>query len=236
MILLLCAVFVVGWSTGGLLSVVVDRVPRGAPLRGPGAACWCASCRSRVRSGWLAPAAAVLAVAVVAGLRAADRAWLVPAVLALAAVGLALSAIDLRWRRLPDALVLPAYPVVLALVAGGAVVDGSWRDVVRAVIGGGVLFGLFLVLALVSRGGLGLGDVKLAGVLGIVAGAVSGQAVVLSVVLPFVAVAVVSLGIVLHRRGRGNASVPFGPFMVAGTLVSVLAGPQVVATYLTLMS
>jgi len=91
-----------------------------------------------------------------------------PAYLYFVAVGVALTLIDLDCKRLPNALVLPSYPVVLVLLAVAALGQHDGAAIVRALIGMAVLFGLYLVLALIYPAGMGFGDVKLAGVLGAV--------------------------------------------------------------------
>ncbi len=96
-----------------------------------------------------------------------------PAYLYFVAVGVALTLIDLDCKRLPNALVLPSYPVVLVLLAVAALGQHDGAAIVRALIGMAVLFGLYLVLALIYPAGMGFGDVKLAGVLGAVLGYLS---------------------------------------------------------------
>jgi hypothetical protein len=89
-----------------------------------------------------------------------------PAYLYFVAVGVALTLIDLDCKRLPNALVLPSYPVVLVLLAVAALGQHDGAAIVRALIGMAVLFGLYLVLALIYPAGMGFGDVKLIGYAG----------------------------------------------------------------------
>jgi len=93
---------------------------------------------------------------------------LLPAYLYLGAIGAALTLIDLDVQRLPDRIVLPSYPIVFVLLLVPTMMTGQWGALLRAVLAGFALSVCYLVLAHVWRadGGLGLGDVKLAGVLG----------------------------------------------------------------------
>ena len=110
----------------------------------------------------LATGVAFAAIAVWLGLS-----WALPAFWYLAAISIALGLIDLAVHRLPDPIVLPSYLVggVLLGVASLAAHDGG--SVVRAAIGGAALWLLYLVLVLIYPAGMGPGDVKLAGVLGV---------------------------------------------------------------------
>src|SRR5215472_16835378 len=83
------------------------------------------------------------------------------------ALGVALAAIDIAVQRLPDPLTLPAYPILVALLVVPAVWDHDGAALVRALLGGVVLAGSFLLLALIRPGQLGGGDVKLAGLAGL---------------------------------------------------------------------
>ena len=138
--------------------------------------------------------------------------------LVLLAVLLPAVAIDLAWRVVPDTLVVVGTfgaLGVLALARPDAVVS----HLVMAIVVGGVA----LLVALVSRGGFGLGDVKLVAMFGVAIGA----AVPIAVGIAFVLAALVAVP-VLVVRGRG-ATVPLVPFLAIGALVAVtgqFAGPE----------
>src|SRR5664279_1836956 len=141
---------------------------------------------------------------------------LLPAYLYLGAVGAALTFIDLDVHRLPDLIVLPSYPIAFVLLLVPTVVSGQWGALLRAVLAGGVLFVVYLVLALVSPGGggLGLGDVKLAGVLGLLLGWLGWGTVMFSVVAAFVIGGVVALVLLLSGRASRSSHFAFGPSMI----------------------
>jgi leader peptidase (prepilin peptidase)/N-methyltransferase len=142
----------------------------------------------------------------------------------LGALGVALAAIDIAVKRLPDRLTLPLYPGLIALFGLATVFDGHPAYFLRALLGGVVLGGVYLALALMSRGQLGGGDVKLAGGLGIALGWLGWPTLVTGAALGFVLMGVVSLGLLAARRITLQHAVSFGPFMLAGALVAILAG------------
>lgn len=153
--------------------------------------------------------------------------WSLPAYLYLAGAGVVLTVIDLRERRLPNAIVLPSYLIVGVLLVAPAVLAGQWPQYWRAWAGALILFCLYLGLALISPSGMGLGDVKLAGVLGLALGWQGWPALVSGSLLAFGFGA--GTGIVLIATGRAcrKTALPFGPFMLAGALAGlVIAGSR----------
>ncbi len=153
------------------------------------------------------------------GLAALAAVGLRPALLGLvwlAAVTPRLIAVDTTQLRLPDRIVLPGYPVALAAVV---LTDAAGGTPVGVAVPIAVGTGLVLLLLHVG-GGMGLGDVKLAPVLGLVAAAVSPGAGVAAPVLAFLVGGVVA-AVLLVRRGPG-AAMPFGPSMLLGGWAAVL--------------
>src|SRR6185437_3671912 len=108
--------------------------------------------------------------------------------------------VDLRHRLLPDRAVVPTFAVGALLLVVAAVAEQAWPDLLRAGLGALVLFAAFLVLALISPAGLGMGDVKLAAVVGLYLGWLGWGAVVLGAFAGFVVQAVVSLVLLATRR------------------------------------
>ncbi|WP_061292189.1 prepilin peptidase [Herbidospora cretacea] len=142
---------------------------------------------------------------------------LVPALLIAAWAGVVLTLTDLRCRRLPDVVTLPAYPILLlALIPTGRL------PVATAC--GLALAGIYLVLWFGRPSGLGFGDVKLAGLIGIVAGAVSVDAVIIAGVGGQLLGGLWALGLLITRKGTRTSEFPFGPAMIAGALAALLAG------------
>jgi leader peptidase (prepilin peptidase)/N-methyltransferase len=149
---------------------------------------------------------------------------LLPAYLYLGAVGSALTLIDIDVHRLPDLIVLPSYPIVLVLLLVPTVVTGQWGALLRAVLAGLALFVGYLVLALVSPGGggLGLGDVKLAGVLGLALGWLGWGLALVSVFAAFLIGGVMALILLLAGRASRSSHVAFGPSMILGAWVALM--------------
>lgn len=158
--------------------------------------------------------------------------WQLPAHLFLAAIAVVLTVIDLRHHLLPNAVVLPALGIGFVLLACAAAADGTWGALVRAVLGAVVLFVLYLVLALISPAGLGMGDVKLAAVLGLFLGYQGWGSLFVGAVLASVVGALVGLAVLASRRGGLRSDVPFGPSMLAGALVAVVWGEPIARNYL----
>ena len=149
---------------------------------------------------------------------------LLPAYLYLGAIGAALTLIDLDVHRLPDLIVLPSYPIAFVLLLVPTVVTGQWGSLLRGVLAGLALFVGYLVLALVSPGGggLGLGDVKLAGVLGLLLGWLGWSPAIVSVLAAFVIGGLIAVILLVVGRASRSSHVAFGPSMVLGAWVAVM--------------
>jgi leader peptidase (prepilin peptidase)/N-methyltransferase len=141
----------------------------------------------------------------------------------MGAVGVALAAVDVAVQRLPNALTLPLYPGLIGLFGFAALVDGHPENLLRAVLGGLVLGGCYLVLAVASGGRLGGGDVKLAGGIGITLGWLGWPTLLAGAALGFVIMGVVGVVLILARRAVLQQAISFGPFMLGGALLAVIA-------------
>ncbi len=199
------AVFgLVGGAAGAGARVLLRRMRRGTRVGPPG-------CELVVGSLW-ALAGTAWAAGVLPGR------W-VPVLLALGWFGVVTGLVDLRHRRLPDALTLPALPVALLLLVPLGPATVGW-----GAAGAAAAVGVHAVVHLWAPGALGAGDVKLAAPLGAVLGAVSWPALVLAAVLASVLTA--TLGLVraaTHCRAAG-APVPHGPSMLLATAALAVAG------------
>lgn len=254
---LLVLIALLGLAVGSFLTVMIDRVPRGESVVRPGSHCprcgnpvrarhnipvlgWvilrgrCADCGQPipVRYPLVELATAVLFVAVTArfGLVSA-----LPAYLYLVAAGIALAVIDLETRRLPNAIVLPSYPVLAVLLAASSLWQGDRWALARAGIGALALFGFYLLLVLAYPKGMGWGDVKLAGLLGGVLAYLSWAALVVGAMAGFVLGAAIGVAIIAARRGDRKTALPFGPFMIAGALLAIFVADPIADAYLTLV-
>jgi leader peptidase (prepilin peptidase) / N-methyltransferase len=151
-----------------------------------------------------------------------------PAFLTLGAFGVALAYIDLRRHRLPDALTIPAFAAGATLLAGAAAADQEWGAYARAWLGAIALAGFYLLLVLLRPADMGLGDVKLAGVLGLYLGWLGWGALLVGAFLGFLFGGLLGLGLVVLRRATLRTSVPAGPTMLLGALAAVLWSGELV--------
>ncbi|KRC49234.1 peptidase A24 [Leifsonia sp. Root227] len=159
----------------------------------------------------------------------------VVAFLYLAAVSIVLALIDLDAHRLPNAIVLPSYAVGVVLLGASALLTGDPGALVRAVVGAAGLFALYLILAMIYQGGMGFGDVKLAGVLGLFLGYLGWGALVVGAFAAFLLGGLFAIALLVARRARRGTGIPFGPWMLAGAWIGVLAGNTVWGAYLALL-
>lgn len=159
--------------------------------------------------------------AVVGALAGGLPVWWWPVPLALAWAGVLLGAADVAVRRLPDALTLPAYPVVAVLLLVAAAGVGDADLLVRAVGGGLLWAGGYAAVRLIAPGALGGGDVKLAGSLGALTAASSWPGLLLAVL----AANALTAAVAGPARMCGYAEVPHGPAMLAAAWLVVLHPP-----------
>jgi leader peptidase (prepilin peptidase) / N-methyltransferase len=149
--------------------------------------------------------------------------WELAALAWLALLGIPLAVIDVRSRRLPDLLTLPAFAGVILLLGAGAAADHQLGHFGRAIGGAAALAGFYLALMVIRPGGMGLGDVKLAASVGAVLTWVSWQALLAGTFVAFVSFAACGLVLIAIRRATRKSELPFGPFLLMGALVAILA-------------
>lgn len=183
----------------------------------------------------LSPASPVIAVTTAAaGVGAVSAMLLVVAYLWLVGASIALTAIDLETHRLPNAIVLPGYAVAIIGLGVPAVIAGDLVRLGVMAAGAGILFTAYLVLWFAWPGGMGMGDVKLAGVLGAYLGFSGWLAFAVGAFAPFLLGGAVSLVLLLTRRATRKSGIPFGPWMIVGTWVGIVAGAPLASAYLAL--
>jgi leader peptidase (prepilin peptidase)/N-methyltransferase len=158
---------------------------------------------------------------------AVELSGLRPATVALAwAAGAAvvLGAVDLASHRLPDRVTYPAYAVCGAALLVDAAVLGSWGALARAVAAAAVTFVLAAGAAAVSPAGLGFGDVKLLGLLGLLLGWAGWGVLLAGIFLGLLTGAAVSLALLATRRAGWRTALPFGPPLLAGAVLALALG------------
>jgi leader peptidase (prepilin peptidase)/N-methyltransferase len=237
---------VAGLLIGSFLTVVVDRVPRGASVVRPGSACgacgselgpldlvpvvsWvvlggrCRRCRTGIGIEPLILELATAGSFVVIALHF-ERSWETAAFCALCAGLLALSWIDVRTKRLPREITYTTALVGTPLLVVAALVRDEPRRIMTMLAGAAIALAFMGILYVVSRGGLGDGDVRLSPLLGGYLGWLGLGYVPVGLFLGFLFGSIVGGGaMALGKAGRRTA-VPFGPFLALGTVVAVFIG------------
>jgi len=227
---------VVAAGLGAVVGALVPRVayrlsvPYGDPPRGT-----CATCDSPVTwVGWRCPGCGgrlgprTPVMVVLGALSGAAVTWALwpspalPAALVLTVFGLLLAPIDLAVQRLPNPVVAAAAGLVGVLLVAAAVITGQYPPLLRAALAGAAMGGVYLVLALLPGAQMGLGDVKLAAVLGLVLGWFGWPYVLAGAALPHLLNGPVVLVLLLTGRVRRGSALPLGPALLAGAVLAVL--------------
>lgn len=247
-----------GLVIGSFLNVVIWRVPRGESIVRPPSHCpscghevrprdnvpvvsWlllrgrCRDCHAPISARYPLVELATGLVFVVLALRIGFEPEL-PAYLYLGAIGIALAMIDIDVKRLPNAIVLPSYPVVAVLLGTAAAVQGEWDTLLRAALAGLALYAFYFLLMLVYPRGMGFGDVKLAGILGAYLGWLGWGELVVGAFLAFLVGGVFGLALMLVGRAGRKSAIPFGPWMLLGALLGILWGGALADLYLDSLS
>jgi len=135
-----------------------------------------------------------------------------------------LSIIDLRTRRLPNRLVLICTVSILVIQIAYCVWQAVPDELSRAGVAAGKILGAYVVLYLLSRGQLGMGDVKFAIPVGLIVGWYNPDAWLISLLITFLLAGVVSIIGLLTRKLDRKSHIPFGPYMYLGSIITVLIG------------
>lgn len=235
-----------GLLAGSFLTVVVDRVPRGASVVQPGSACGNCGLRLGPRDlvpvlSWLAlrgkcrkchtsigtePLVLELSTAFLFGLTAwhFGLSWRTPAFCVLMAGLVGLSWIDLRIKRLPRSIIHWTAIVGVPLLCVAAIVEREPKRIWMMLLGAAIAFVLMGAIYLASRGGLGDGDVRLAPLLGGYLGFLNPGLAPVGLFFGFVTGAVVGVALMAAKRAGRRTAVPFGPFLALGTVLAVFFG------------
>lgn len=133
-----------------------------------------------------------------------------------------LAEIDLRTRRLPREISYPLFGSMVVSIGIIAWLEGTSRPLVDALVGAAIVTGILLVLHLLSRGGLGDGDVRLAPALGTLAFIGGVETVWTGLFVAFVSAGACVAVLMVSGRASRSSTVPFGPFLIGGALVATL--------------
>lgn len=138
-----------------------------------------------------------------------------------------LSAADAATHRLPNRILLPAYPVSVVLLGAAALAAGDMFRIAGMLVAGIVLWSAYFLLRFSNPSGLGFGDVKLAGVLGLWLGFLGWGHVLAGTFAAFLLGGAWGMWLILSKRGTAKTAIAFGPFMLAGAaLAMALPGLQ----------
>jgi len=252
--LLTAAAAVLGVVIGSFLNVVVWRVPRKEPLARPRS--HCTSCGTRLAGrdnipvlSWLLLAGRCRTCKVPIGLRyplveltcavlfAATGlrfglTYALPAYLVLAAALVALSAIDIEHKLLPNRIVYPTGYAVGLLLFLAALAEAEPRRIGWALIGGAGSFAMFFLIHFVSPDGMAFGDVRLSFVLGMAVGWLGLTLVPLFLFVSFLISAVFGIVYAVASRKGLKAAIPFGPFLALGAEVALFVGRPLLDGYI----
>jgi leader peptidase (prepilin peptidase)/N-methyltransferase len=239
--------FVGGLLTGSFVGLVAHRLPRGLSIMGPRSVCdtcgtqiaaydnvpvlsWlvlggrCRSCGSRIPLRYLLVELAVGAAFAAAAVVLHDDPAQLGLGLLFVAMLAAVTLTDLESRIIPNKILIAGAVAGLALAAVTDPASLPERGIAALAAGG-----LLMAIALAYPGGMGMGDVKLAAVMGLYLGASVAAALLIAVICG----ALVGIGVMLSRgAGARKTAVPFGPFLALGGVVALLAGDQLTDAYL----
>jgi leader peptidase (prepilin peptidase)/N-methyltransferase len=236
---------IIGLLVGSFLNVCIWRLPRHESIISPGSHCpscnrpvafydnipvlsylilggRCRNCKARI--SWRYPL-----VELINGVGYAVLMWryglgwpaLVYAVLFSALV--VITFIDLDHQIIPDRITLPG--IAIGLAAGSFILPNGLIEGAAGLLLGG---GLFYLIAVLSRGGMGGGDIKMIAMVGAVLG---WKAVLLTIFVGALSGSLVGLTLMLTRGKSRKTPVPFGPFLSLGTIVFLFWGPEIIAWY-----
>ena len=252
-VLLAVVCSILGLAVGSFLNVVVHRVPRGESVVRPPSRCpGCGSSlavrdnvpvlswvllKGRCRTCGTGISVRYPAIELVTAVRFAVTAARIgaepelAAVLVVVAGFIAISAVDLERFIVPNKILYPTLFIAAPLLVLAGAIDGRWTDVRQAAIGGVVGFGLLLPINLVNPAGMGFGDVRLAGLIGMTVGWLGVGHVPVALFLAFMLAAVGGVVLIVAGVKGRKDKVPFGPFLVAGAMLAIFFGSPILDWY-----
>ena len=242
----ICALY--GLLAGSFLTVVVDRVPRGASVVSPGSACgncglrlgpldlvpvfsWLAlrgRCRKCHTNIGIEPLVLELSTALLFGLTAwhFGLSWRTPAFCVLMAGLVALSWIDLHTKRLPREITYWTAGLGAPLLVVAALVEHAPKRIWMMLLGAAISLAIMALIYWASRGGMGDGDVRLSPLLGAYLGWLNPGLAPVGLFFGFLIGAIVGVSMMIEQGGSRKMAVPFGPFLALGTVLAIFVGQR----------
>lgn len=205
-----------GLVAGFFVNLLVDRVPGKVPLRPLDLA----------RPGGGRPTVIHLVTAGLFALTAVrfGAVWVLPAYLVFFASLLAISVIDLDHHIIPNRIIYPTIFVSIPLLGLAALLESDLHRFGAALLGAALAWGALLVIHLVSPGGMGFGDVRLAFVLGLFLGWLGLAKVLTGLFLGFALGAGIGMMLIAFHLKTRKDHIPFGPFLAAGATIAIFFG------------
>ncbi len=237
-----------GMALASFLNVVIDRVPKNESIFSPPS--HCPACGHRLAARDLIPVISylylrghcrycqapipkrLLILEASIGVIFALLYWRYGLTLELAAIAFytclftVLMVIDIECGIIPNKIVYPAAAISLAIAT---FMPG--HGIAQAAIGGGIGLGVFLLIVIISRGGMGWGDVKMAALAGIVTGF---PMVLVAILLAVFGGGLVALALLLSRVKKPKEGIPFAPYLSLGAVATLLWGADILKWYLGL--
>ncbi len=249
--LMIVVTVVAGLVVGSFLTVVVDRVPQGGSVVAPPSSCgscglrlgpldlvpvlsWAAlrgRCRQCGVKIGIEPIVIELTTAtlfVLMAIRFDDMRAAIPAYCILSATLVAQTWIDLRSQRLPREITHTGMLLGSIALAIAAIVLDEPERIWMAALGAVIALAAMWLIYVLSRGGMGDGDVRLAPLLGMFLGWINPGIVLPGLFFGFIAGAIVGVAMMAGNRAGRRTAVPFGPFLALGTIVAIFVGQHFV--------
>jgi leader peptidase (prepilin peptidase) / N-methyltransferase len=240
---------VLGLVFGSFANVVAYRVPRDMSIARPPSACtncntpinpmdnipvlsWlllrgrCRACGERFSARYPVVELATGVLFALMAYRIGVN-WLLPGFLVFSLVTMILVLTDLDWKRIPNAILFPGGAIAAGLLAVGAFLEGTPAHLGRAALAGLIYFGILFLMAILTRGGMGMGDVKLVALLGFFGGYLSWAVFIASAISGFIIGGMVGLVLLITGRKGRKDEVPFGPPLIFGSWLAILGQPWV---------
>jgi leader peptidase (prepilin peptidase) / N-methyltransferase len=243
----------IGLACGSFVTVLVARIPERRGIQGRSQ---CISCKAMIQVRDNIPVLSYLLLKgkcrfckapisirypltelaalllVVVAVESFEGWWKVLAWVVFSVLGLALAIIDLQTHRLPNVLTAWLFGLVAALLLGDILANHHADRIKMAVISSVALTFFYFLLNIISRGGMGMGDVKLAASIGLILGYINGSSVIVGTFCGFFFGSTISVMLMATGRATRKSQIPFGPFMLLGAFVAPWLTPHLVSIFL----
>ena len=156
------------------------------------------------------------------------------ALLYLAAMSIALALIDIETHTLPNRIVFPSYLVGTLFIGASAIARGDFYLFERGILGAALMWSLYFLMAMAYGGGMGFGDVKTAGVLGLFLGYLGWKVLIVGAFSAFILGGVFALALIVTKKVKLRGGIPFGPWMLIGAWIGIFLGGAIAQGYLNL--